>query len=1835
MNIWIIIILLLSLVQITPEDFLIKNNSKASSTWSQSSESDFKNGTYENVTITTAGEVKLAEQYNFVEDEFINESKIGYRNNVMLDAIKGEARLMRNEILINQTYGGPKSDWCHFGEIQPTADGGYIFIGTTDSYGAGGWDVWLIKLNKTGHMEWNRTFGGSDSDYGYSVKPTSDDGYILAGKTESFSSGLTDGWLIKTDCNGTEEWNRTFGGVKYDGAHSVLEISGNEYLICGYTISYGANYEPDVWLIKTNGTGIEQWNKTYNQSYADVGYEIKPTSDGGYIILAETRVLNTQEDVWIIKLNGNYSLEWNRTFAWDKNEYGAAIEETIDGGFIIAGSTDSFTKFMDNTDVFLIKTNDTGIMTWKKTYTAGSHEWGHAVKQTSDGSFIVLGYTNNLGVGGFDVWLLKMDNMGIEQWNRTYGGVNNDEGYLLTLSPEGDYVLVSETQSFGQENIWFLMIKKETIRFNKSYGPSMENQGWWVEQTSDGGYIFIGHKEINSTGNWAAWLVKTDNYGNITWNKTFGGITINNPGKSVHQTNDSGYIFLSHTYTAKTNLDIWIIKTNSTGHEQWNKSIIGDKLDFGSSIRQTSDNGYIIIGQTMSNSAGGYDIWLVKTNSTGDMEWNKTFGGVGTDMGRDVWETDDGGFIIIGDTSTYSIGGYDVWLIKTNETGVEEWNRTFSGIDEESGASVQQTSDHGFIIAGHTRTYGPGNHDAWLIKTNKTGIEQWNRTYGMPGVGLNGIDFARSVDQTIDGGYFMVGQTYSFGAGGYDIWIIKTNETGLEQWNRTFGNNQNDEGRMGQQTLDGGYIIIGVIKPNNSTQSKVHLIKTDSKGYLVDLGTLISKNLLEGQNTSLIYNFTYNASIPDGTQIEVQFSQNCLNWYNIKGIINKTTSLQNGSGSFNLSNLNWAGASFYYKMRFSSENMSVPVLKYTNLTYSSYNKSGTLISEPLNTGYKHKLLSISWLAKLPEDTDLKFQVRTAITESGLESEQFIGPDSTSGSYYTLNGTTIAGHYYWNTWVQYIAYLSTFNTSVSPILYEITISYNLFPNEPTLVSPQNNSIINYTKPTFSWIFDDGDSSGQGGFEIEVASNKDFTNLFFRGGLNSDSSSYVLPVPILDGIWYWRIRTKDIEGEWGSFSNYRILTIDTEIRRPENVVVTPATWTGTDAFSASWKNPNDVSGIIGVYYKMNSLPISNTDGIHVTGIDINSINKVWGTKSVGENLLYLWLEDIAGNINYNNHSVAKLYYDSTTPGKPKDLTVKPNSWTKINSFDIYWTNPNDLSGIGGVFYKLGSKPKSNLDGKFILGDDINELNDIVLSVDGERAIYLWLKDNVGNLDYNNYASAKLYLDITPPSAPENIQITPENWTASNNFIIDWVNPQDSSGIKTGAYYYIGETPPISHTDGTWISEKPFSVSTESLEGEFNIYLWLEDNVGNVDFKNYDWGTLKIDRTAPAKPNVSVSPSNWTSINSFTINWTVPEDLAGVKDGIYYYLGEAAPEAQANGTWTTGKPVIISNAEESINHIYVWLEDLAGNTNYQNYGTAELFFDSTPPTIQHFPVYSGNIVRNISISATVFDDNAGVLKVELYIKSRTALKYTIYNMTLKDESSYISTIPGKNVTAEGLEYFIKAVDRSRPANVIFYGKNGTTSIQPTYTTDIDIEINTGPIVIDYSPRGKNVKVNSTISVTFNKPIDKSTTPDIISVSPPTTGSLKWEGNKLILIPVETLLYDTKYIVTISIEAIDTSGVNLAENYSWNFTTEKKGPGKEPDGDDMLDAGRLWMYAVNFIVLLILALVIVFIIEFINKKRKSKGKSDEKNQVKEQIDNKREVKREEPEKKLFKLFK
>ncbi|MEP7168776.1 MAG: T9SS type A sorting domain-containing protein [Bacteroidota bacterium] len=400
------------------------------------------------------------------------------------------------------------------------------------------------------------------------------------------------------------------------------------------------------------------------------------------------------------------------------------------------------------------------------------------------------------------------------------------------------------------------LVKQWDYRFGGTYHDAVYS----FHQTSDGGYILGGESYSDSSGdktqdNWDPtlqsadyWIVKIDSLGIMQWDKRFGG-TGDDYLTDVKQTNDGGFILGGasesdssgdKTQNAWGQYDYWIIKTDSLGNKQWDKRFGGTGEDELYALQPTADGGYILGGYSYSDSSGDKtqhtqgqdDYWMVKTDSAGNKQWDKRFGGSGYDEAYTMEQTKDGGYImggyttqgISGDVSQALWGGWDYWIVKTNASGIKLWDKRFGGTNDDVLYSIHQTFDGGYILNGCSKSDSTGDkshnnwdttaatYDLWVIKIDSLGAKQWDKDFG----GDNDENLAGNISQTSDKGYLIPGTSYSgingtkteTNLGLEQAWITKTDSIGNIQWDKTALTDGHDEEGLGIQTSDGCYAIV-------------------------------------------------------------------------------------------------------------------------------------------------------------------------------------------------------------------------------------------------------------------------------------------------------------------------------------------------------------------------------------------------------------------------------------------------------------------------------------------------------------------------------------------------------------------------------------------------------------------------------------------------------------------------------------------------------------------------------------------------------------------------------------------------------------------------------------------------------------------------------------------------------------------------------------------------------------------------------------------------------------------------------------------------------------------
>lgn len=396
-----------------------------------------------------------------------------------------------------------------------------------------------------------------------------------------------------------------------------------------------------------------------------------------------------------------------------------------------------------------------------KAFGGAQEEFAYSFQNTDNNGFVVAGRTFSVGVGGWDSYITRMNANGDTLWFKTYGNTQYDE-------------------------------------FQD------------VDTTSDGGFIAVGHTWTND---WAGnvYVVRTDGNGTVVWSKEFGGSTgLSDKGYSIRETSDGGFVICGTTATFGSGSDdVYVLKITSTGAVSWS-AVIGTAgaNEAGREVQQTADGGYIVAGYTDGSGTSFYDVYLIKLNAAGTVQWKKTYGGSSYDFAYTVQQTTDGGFVLGATTNSFGAGNWDAYLIKTDASGTLQWSKTYGMSGEDRVQCARQSNDGGYILCGRSSSFGAGSFDATLHKTDASGNLQWTK-----GFGGGGDDQGWYVRQLSNNAYALCGYSVSFGAGIKDALMIRTDLTGLAGCVETTGTNFTTTtpatitSTIGNTTTGGGAII--------------------------------------------------------------------------------------------------------------------------------------------------------------------------------------------------------------------------------------------------------------------------------------------------------------------------------------------------------------------------------------------------------------------------------------------------------------------------------------------------------------------------------------------------------------------------------------------------------------------------------------------------------------------------------------------------------------------------------------------------------------------------------------------------------------------------------------------------------------------------------------------------------------------------------------------------------------------------------------------------------------------------------------------------------------------
>ena len=788
----------------------------------------------------------------------------------------------------DRAYGGDSTDILNV--LIQTQDGGYMLGGwsissgwtETDSTGEksdtlqGSYDWWIVKINAVGDVEWEKSYGGNDTEQLADIVQKEDGTYLIAGGTDSdisgdvdsISRGERDYWLLHIDSVGNELREYRYGGAGFDDLNRVIVTSDSGYVLAGssYTlVPSGDKTEPgfgilDWWILKIDTAGVIQWQHTFGGSDIENIYSLTQNTVDHFMLGGFSRSVDGtladnptkgDNDFWVMYLDPDGNRLWDERYGGNASESMEQIFQTDDGGYLLAGHSRTDVD-QDKTD----PTNGNNDFWIVKTLCNINVELNDTIVCPGD-SVIISAYDPNC-IGCTYRWA---DNLTINdsiriittQSDVTYsvtltdavGCQRADEINITVYTPPsvdlGADVLIcsGETHTFDAANsgLDFLWNTEETSQTIEAIYP-----GTYVVSVTDAIgcttpdsielnvsdlYAYIMTTNTSCDGdNGTATVIASGGSGNYNYTWTAGG-----SGASIIGLQRGEYEVLVDDGTCTLTVK-GIVGFDEPPVVEWENNYGGSLNEHINDLKQTPDGGYIVVGSSESSDAdvsgnlGGKDLWVKKLNAAGGIQWQRNYGGSMDDVGNAIEIDAAGGYIISGYTESSDgainnlHGGRDVWVVRIDATGTLLWEETYGGTLNEESRSIKQTWEGGYILGNFSNsndgdiTDAIGGQDAWILKISSAGVIEWEKCYG----GISD-EVVAEIDQTVDGGYIFGAYSQSnvpSNYGGWDFYILKLDPRGQAVWRNNFGGSGDDVLHGMTKTNDGGFLFTGTSDSNDN-----------------------------------------------------------------------------------------------------------------------------------------------------------------------------------------------------------------------------------------------------------------------------------------------------------------------------------------------------------------------------------------------------------------------------------------------------------------------------------------------------------------------------------------------------------------------------------------------------------------------------------------------------------------------------------------------------------------------------------------------------------------------------------------------------------------------------------------------------------------------------------------------------------------------------------------------------------------------------------------------------------------------------------------------------------
>ena len=705
-----------------------------------------------------------------------------------------------------------------------TADGGFVIAANAVNPDTSSINAWIIKFDSTASIQWQKMYGGTQNDYAYWIEQTTDNGFIVAGSSSSFGAGNEDYWVFKLDASGSMQWQKTYGSSGNDVATSIQQTTDGGYIVGGNTTSFMSDNNQNFWVIKIDSSGNAQWQKLYTLNSVDFLTSIRQVTDGGYIA-AGYRYYD--EDYGrlslVLKLNSTGYIDASCSF----------IQATAIEGIPSLAVTFDTSREVQQIAMPVFTTYDTG---YPGTESAAELCSGNVnnidvVPNPINFEYVPPGYSR---VHTVDVTNGGLNDLTINNVSTPAPPFSlvNDHCTNIILPPLGsctiDVQLIPPGTGEFTSSLIITSTDPQTPQYElfmngksvfsqywaRTYGTNDEEIANAIDPTKDGGAIVAGYTRSYLTNNSDALVIKFDTAGNIQWQNTYGGPSY---GYSIKQTSDGGYILAGmNMLNASGYSDAWILKLDSNGNVQWQKSYGGTGQDSAYAVEQTSDGGYIAAGSTESSASSLY-AWVFKLDRTGILQWQRAYGISGYSQAFAIHPSSDGGYLVAG--YYYYDDSENMWVSKLNSDGNIVWQKIFSSEGESAAYAIQETKDGNIVFAGHSDFMGPDGRDFIIMKLDHDGNTIWKKSMGEGYYG----DYAYSLAITFDNNIAIAGSKNSQG------WIMKFDQAGSVIWQKILAGPAGNQILAIAESNNGSIIASGMI---NTNSLDINVLKLDTNGNI-------------------------------------------------------------------------------------------------------------------------------------------------------------------------------------------------------------------------------------------------------------------------------------------------------------------------------------------------------------------------------------------------------------------------------------------------------------------------------------------------------------------------------------------------------------------------------------------------------------------------------------------------------------------------------------------------------------------------------------------------------------------------------------------------------------------------------------------------------------------------------------------------------------------------------------------------------------------------------------------------------------------------------------------